>query len=104
MRHLLILAAMSLSLNVFAAKDSSTNCGDVAMDAVVRDVVSKLAKPSDILNFDGLLGGSLQLDGSENNVSYYSVDFTQEDRFHVDYKVTVGQNCKILKVDVQGYY
>ena len=74
------------------------------MDAIVRDIVKKLAKPSDIDDFEGELAGSASLTETEEKVSIYEAYFTQPDRYHVDYKVFVGENCKILNIEVEGYY
>ncbi len=88
-----------------AKKDTSTECGEVAMDAIVRDIVKHLDKPSDIDNWnDGLLSGSADLDETKDGVSTYRVDFTGDDRYHTVYTVSVGQNCKVLAVESEGFF
>lgn len=97
----LTLAGLSASA---ASVTPSTQCGTAAMDAIVRDIVKKLAKPSDIDDFEGELAGSADLTETTKDSSTYEAYFTQPDRYHVDYKVTVGENCKILNIEAEGYY
>lgn len=86
-------------------EDTSTTCGQVAMDAVLRDIIkTKLQKPSDIDEYETLLGGSADIVSTEKGESVYEAYFLLSDRYNVIYKVTVGQKCKVLKLDVEGNY
>lgn len=107
----LILAALTIgSLNTVNAKmppveDSSTTCGHVAMDAVLRDIIkNRLEKPSDIDQYETLLGGTADITSTEKGESIYEAYFLMDDRYNVIYKVTIGQKCKILNLDVEGNY